>query len=56
MGVAAVWRFLQGVEVVELKDSERSNDQYPLICEFCGRVIDHLGKRCAALEDGRCRP
>jgi len=28
----------------------------PPICEFCGCEIDYPAKRCAALEDGRCRP
>jgi RNA polymerase subunit RPABC4/transcription elongation factor Spt4 len=26
------------------------------ICRYCGFVIDHDGKLCPALDDGRCRP
>jgi len=31
-------------------------DRALLICEFCGCEIGYPEKRCAALEDGKCRP
>jgi hypothetical protein len=30
--------------------------ELPLICEFCGGVIDDDEQQCPALDDGRCRP
>ncbi|MEZ3115397.1 hypothetical protein RYH80_05630 [Halobaculum sp. MBLA0147] len=31
-------------------------EELPLICEFCGGVIEDDEQRCPALETGRCRP
>ncbi|WP_255410231.1 MULTISPECIES: hypothetical protein [unclassified Haloarcula] len=35
----------------------RSTEGLPLICEFCGEVIEDDDQRCPATDDGRrCRP
>ena len=53
---AAILRFCEGVEVVDLRVCPNAIGHSPPICEFCGCEIDRPEKRCAALTDGRCRP
>jgi rubrerythrin len=33
-----------------------TTEELPLICEFCGTVIEDDDQRCPALDDGRCQP
>jgi hypothetical protein len=44
------------MEVVDVTVHEDGHYCLRPICEFCGCEIDRLEKRCAALDDGRCRP
>ena len=49
-------RLCEGTEVVDVTVRVDGSDLAPPICEYCGCEIDYPGKRCAALEDGRCQP
>jgi len=56
MRVAAVRRFAQEADVVDVSVRENAFGCYLPVCEFCGCAIDRPHKRCSALEDGRCQP
>mgnify|MGYP007057124685 CR=1 FL=1 len=54
--VTAVFRFCEGVEVVELGGRPNAVGHSLPSCACCGCENDRPEKRCAALTDGRCRP
>jgi hypothetical protein len=42
--------------ILKLRLSEPEVKVEPTICEFCGLYITEVDQRCAALDEGVCRP
>jgi len=42
--------------ILNLKVREPQVNSEPKICEFCGCYITEYNQRCAALDEGVCRP
>ena len=39
-----------------MSKTDRQVDDYLFICDFCGTKVERVGRKCPALDDGRCEP